>query len=138
MRGLIVLLFALAAVSCARRAAPEPLVPVQLDTLFTLRAGQEAAVEGTRLQLRFVSVTGDSRCPIDVTCVWAGDARTELVLTCDDGVVEALDLHTFVEPRSADVCGYRVALERLDPVPRSERTITQEQYVAEFRVTRAP
>lgn len=138
MRGLIILLFALAPVSCAPHAALAPLIPVQLDSPFTLHTGQVAVIEGTRLQLRFVSVLEDSRCPIDVVCVWAGDARAHLVLTDGDAGEEALDLHTFLEPRSVVVRGYRVALERLEPAPRSGGRITQEQYVAHFRVTRAP
>ena len=138
MRGLIFLLVALAAVSCAQSLPLDTLVTVRLDALFMLRAGQTAIIQDTPLRLRFVSVVEDSRCPVDVMCVWAGDAHLHLVLTHQELTEEAVELHTSLEPQSRVVHGYRVALERLEPAPHSERRITQQQYVAEFRVTRAP
>jgi hypothetical protein len=135
LRGLILLLVALVGVSCARSLPFHPLVRVQLDSSFLLHAGQTAMIEGTPLRLSFVSVDEDSRCPVDVVCVWSGDAQVHLVLTYESLADEGLDLHTDLEPRSEVVHGYRVALERLEPPRQSERRIAQKQYVAAFRVT---
>lgn len=55
-------------------AAGKP-VRVRLGQEFNLRVGQQAVVEGGRFKVRFVSVVNDSRCPADVTCVWAGNAE---------------------------------------------------------------
>ncbi|MDO9445893.1 MAG: hypothetical protein Q7K37_11305, partial [Dehalococcoidia bacterium] len=42
-----------------------------------LQPGERAVFEagGERLEVLFVGVTADSRCPVDVTCIWAGEAR---------------------------------------------------------------
>jgi hypothetical protein len=77
-------------------AAGKP-VRVRLGQEFNLRVGQQAEVEGGRFRVRFASVVNDSRCPPDVTCVWAGNAevlieaeagrsRARLKLNTQDGV----------------------------------------------------
>src|SRR5262245_27923464 len=46
----------------------------------TLRYGQErTASDG--LRVRFVAVEEDSRCPENVNCVWAGNARIRITVT---------------------------------------------------------
>src|SRR5436853_321878 len=48
---------------------------------FSLSLGKTAAVTGTPYRITFNRVSEDSRCPVDVTCVWAGDAKVELTIT---------------------------------------------------------
>src|SRR6188472_4161830 len=47
---------------------------VPLGTDFTLAPGDSAGIHGESRQLTFVKLTGDSRCPTNVQCVWAGSA----------------------------------------------------------------
>ena len=47
---------------------------------FKLKVGRRVTVKGTKLRIRFVTVENDSRCPSDVTCVWAGNAAVRLQL----------------------------------------------------------
>src|ERR1700704_4290387 len=53
----------------------------RLNSEFKLKAGQQVTLKGTRLRIRFVTVENDSRCPSDVTCVWAGNAAVRLQLS---------------------------------------------------------
>ena len=60
------------------------VLPVQSDSLrilpdqdFILHVGQRAKLDGV-FTIAFKSVLNDSRCPINVTCVWAGNGRVEL------------------------------------------------------------
>ena len=39
---------------------------------FSLRIGESAKIKGEDLQVRFLEVTEDSRCPAGVTCIWEG------------------------------------------------------------------
>ena len=41
---------------------------------FSLRIGETAGIKGEQLQIRFLEVSEDSRCPRNVTCVWEGRA----------------------------------------------------------------
>ncbi|MFC2039159.1 hypothetical protein ACFLUG_05265 [Chloroflexota bacterium] len=42
---------------------------------FSLGIGERAAIAGENLEIEFLEVIEDSRCPKDVTCVWEGRAR---------------------------------------------------------------
>ena len=53
------------------KAEAEP-VEFGLDQEFTLSGGQEAAITGENLRLRFTDVVEDSRCPMRVECFWTG------------------------------------------------------------------
>lgn len=54
------------------------LVPAQLNVPFQLRVNQTATISSENLQIKFVNVTGDSRCPADVACIWAGEVTIEV------------------------------------------------------------
>lgn len=86
------------------------------------------------LRVTFTGVSGDSRCPVDVTCVWQGDAVAQIRLSEPAGAVESRDLHTN-EPRSTKYGAYQVELVRLDPAPRSTETIPAANYRLTVRVT---
>ncbi|MEX0908020.1 MAG: hypothetical protein WD054_06790 [Gemmatimonadota bacterium] len=136
-------LLLLAAAGCAQPAAFEPPVFATLDAVFTLGVGDQATIIDAPFQLRFLSVPADYRCPTDVECVWAGDARVRLQVigtrTMGPGADgDAVELHTDLEPRAATIDGFRVSLERLTPAPHSETQIATRDYVAELRVSRIP
>lgn len=109
---------------------------VGVDRDFELRAGQTARVEGTAVTVSFVNVTEDSRCPVDVQCVWAGNGAVSLVLTDDAGSRSSAILHTTLFPRSVRVSGYEIVLTGLKPDPRPGAPIPLANYVAALRVTR--
>jgi hypothetical protein len=52
-----------------------------LDTPFTLAVGQTAVITGEGLELRFENVIEDSRCPLNVECIWEGRASYTVRLT---------------------------------------------------------
>jgi hypothetical protein len=89
------------------------------------------------LTLTFVSVLSDSRCPSDVTCVWEGDATVAVSLEAPREARASRELHT-ADPgaRETTFAGYRVRLEALEPVPRSDGTIPPGDYRATFLITR--
>jgi hypothetical protein len=45
---------------------------------FSLHIGETASVKGEDLQIRFIEITEDSRCPRDVTCIWEGRATASI------------------------------------------------------------
>jgi hypothetical protein len=74
---LILLCVVLAASSCSRLDD----VQVVLNEELCLSIGQHASVTGEDLAFSFEEVTEDSRCPSDVTCVWAGRVSCVVKLT---------------------------------------------------------
>lgn len=122
---------------CGNPQPFDPEIEVSLEEPFALRVAQSAEVATTGLRIRFDGVRDDSRCAVDVTCVWAGNARVQLTVDVDDEV-EQLELNTTLDPQDVDVNGFSVALQRLQPENRSGVTIEPDDYVATLQVTRAP
>jgi len=120
---------------CERRMAG-----VQLDhegacdegpTSLQLAVGESRPAGGLTVSL--LAVENDSRCPVDVTCVWQGDA-TARVRAQGPGTDQTFDLHLTLAPRSRVVGGFRVTFEALEPEPRDGVTIPQSAYRATFLV----
>jgi hypothetical protein len=101
---------------------------------FELRPGQVARVGNAGLLVGFRGIATDSRCPIDVVCVWQGDAEARVPVTIGRRAWTALALHTGIEPHSAVFEGYTVTLVSVAPAPRSDQRISPDRYVATLRV----
>lgn len=123
------MLFACGGVSAAGRV---PAVPVGQD--FVLQIGQTVLVEGAGFGITFVAVTEDSRCPVDVTCVWAGNATVELKVSMADHVDSTVILNTDLEPKAAPIGRHALRLVALAPLPRSDTRIPGSDYSATLRV----
>jgi hypothetical protein len=114
-----------------------PTAP-ELDEAFTLRPGQAATVEGQGLEVTFDSVAEDSRCPVDVTCVWEGDATVKVSLVQPPREKQAVELHTAGSlPRKVTYGDFEVELRELAPRPRSTSSIPPDEYRATLAVHRA-
>ena len=109
-----------------------------LDEECALRVGQTAELAaGTGVRLTFEAVRGDSRCPVGVSCIWAGDAVVAMTVHDTDGGPTTTELHTNVRfDAEAVLDGYVVRLVRLSPTPRVDATIEVDQYEALLVVDR--
>jgi hypothetical protein len=47
----------------------------------TLRVGEEAAIQGKDLAVRYLRVVSDSRCRPNMTCIWQGEATLAFLLS---------------------------------------------------------
>jgi hypothetical protein len=129
MRGLLLLLTA--AIAACASTSIAPTGPFNKEV--TVAQGKTAAVVDG-VSVRFMSVTGDSRCPADAMCIQGGDAIVKLQVTSGKDTREA-ELHTGnMQPvASGDVT---IELVQLAPYPFSGRTIQQEEYRATLKVSR--
>ena len=109
---------------CGSPASTAPVM-LELDVEGTLSAGATAPVKGTDLQVTFVGVIEDSRCPTDTTCVWAGEVNVKLSMKLgNQAAVESEVLEgraTLLEP-------YRLTVTRVLPEPVSTKKIQPGEY----------
>jgi hypothetical protein len=122
--------------ACSTHSPLDPQISAVLDDTFTLRVGQEVTFTGEPLRILFEEVPEDSRCPLQVLCVWAGNAIVRLRVGTATANAQRIELNTTLEPHVISVLGYEISLERLDPYPQSDNRIPQRQYAAHFRVTK--
>jgi len=121
--------------SCA--TSPSAPRAVSLAERFTLAPGQTAEVEGTGLRVTFESVSADSRCPVDVTCVWEGDAVVMVSVQATGSARLQHELHTSGRyPTEADAGDYRVRLVEVAPAPRSGASPAPGDYRVTLLVSR--
>ena len=83
------------------------------------------------------SVGPDSRCPVNVTCVWEGDAQVTIALSRQAQSPGRLQLHTSQQfAREGTYLNYRVRLTALVPAPLAGDQIDPGSYTATLIVSR--
>ena len=102
---------------------------------FDVKAAEVATVEG--LRITFEGVSEDSRCPMGVQCVWAGDAAATFTLEKPPAAAEQRTLHTSARfEQQTDYDSFVVRLEDVKPYPRDGVEIAPRDYLATILVTR--
>lgn len=117
-------------------AAGSSVVCSRLGEQFDLRMDETAYIADTRLSIQLKGVPEDSRCPRDVMCPWAGNARVSLGLREGTNAGEA-DVNSLLEPRTATRWGYTFELVDVRPVPTAGQRIPADSYVIRLVVRRA-
>ena len=100
-----------------------------------LRLNKQAKVSRGLLTIKFVSVE-DSRCPRDVECIWAGNAKVTVKISNSRGKSQTFDLNTNLETKAARFEGYEIKLGTVTPYPAANIRINPNGYTASFTVTK--
>jgi hypothetical protein len=117
-------------------AGSSGVVCARLGEQFDLRVGETAYIADTRLSIQVTAVPEDSRCPRDVMCPWAGNARVSLALR-DGTNMDAADVNSTLEPRAVTRWGYTIELVEVKPVPTAGQPIPAAAYVVRLVAKRA-
>ena len=102
----------------------------------TLAVAEQAEV-GPGLVLTLERVVADSRCPVDVTCVWAGEVRVAFSLDSPRSEAPRLEFELATTAPEATLRGLEFRLLEASPVPRSKTRIAEGEYRIVLRVTPA-
>lgn len=115
-------------------AGPAATVEARQGETFRLRPGETARIAGAGLLVGFRAVTQDSRCPADVVCVWEGDASARIRASADGRSYTPFDLHTTLDPKTAEFAGRTITLVSVEPYPTSDARIDPARYVITLRI----
>jgi hypothetical protein len=110
-------------------------VCARLGEAFDVRVGQTAYLADSRLSIRAEGVPEDSRCPRDVLCPWAGNARVALELG-DGENADTASVSSTLEPRAITRWGYHIELVSVQPAPTAGQPIPQGEYHIRLLVNR--
>ncbi|PPJ43137.1 hypothetical protein C0063_07955 [Pseudoxanthomonas sp. KAs_5_3] len=110
--------------------------PAPAERSVTLAWQQEATVDG--LSVQFVGYR-DSRCPADVTCVWAGEAHAFVWVSGPGMEPHVVSLPWngggAQRPQDANRIGARTLwLEALEPRPRTDGKVSPGDYRVVLKV----
>ncbi|GFE86057.1 hypothetical protein [Steroidobacter agaridevorans] len=125
--ALVPLLLAVALVACKSGGAAASHA-ASLDQEVQLAPKEQAVFDPHGLTVQFVRVVEDSRCPTDVTCVWAGEVKVQLSTRID---AAAADQHEITAGQHATVGDFQLFVVKVEP----ERISTREISADEYRVT---
>lgn len=118
------------AVAACKDTATSPTLPAT----FRLAPGGSASADGARVT--FVRVESDSRCPIDVLCVTAGDA-TITIHVAAAGLDAEYQLSLFdASKRSVNHRGYVFTFMKLEPERDTRNQPTASDYRASIEIAR--
>lgn len=137
MKRWILLAVALACASCR-----EPAVPATLDRPFDLPRGRVALVTGADLRLEFLRISSDSRCPMNATCIWMGEATVALEVQRGSESPESIVARLPGRVIAPDSIAWtrwrdvRIGLARLLPYPTAGVPVDSSTYVATLVVRR--
>lgn len=98
---------------------------------FELKLGETITIGRNKASIEFVDVLEDSRCPSNVTCVWAGNGKVQLQFDNDE-----VQLNTYLEPHEITLEDVNIQLLSLDPYPEHPRQFEKEDYKVSLLITR--
>ena len=110
------------------------------DGISRARIGETVAVSG--VQVTPLKVLEDSRCPLGVQCVWAGQVRISATVAPGSGKSRAANTGTGDEPseltlnQPISVSDGQLTMVEIYPDPRKDRTIYPEEYRFGFKFAR--
>jgi hypothetical protein len=120
--GMLFVVLAASAMPAFAKRANE--VQVQINKEVTATGG---------LKIAFIELVEDSRCPADVQCVWAGNAKIKVRVT-KNGKSQLLELEMVTKGMKPNFGNYRLTLKALSPELRSNVRINRNGYVATIEV----
>ena len=113
-------------VSCAGQTGP---TMVALGQDFTLATGQSAELTGEDLTVKFIEVVEDSRCPKNVTCIWAGQVSCVLEVRSGGSIERTVLTQPGLSQPSdgQEFRNYRIVFD-VSPYPEAGKEIKQGDY----------
>lgn len=107
-----------------------------LNQEFMMRVAEAVVFKGEDLELRFLSVVEDSRCPKGEQCITAGNGKIQLQLKKSKKEAVTLELNTSSGTQKANYDGYEVKFVGLEPYPKMGRSIKPGDYVVTVLVSK--
>jgi hypothetical protein len=101
-----------------------------------IRGGQQKRVANGKVRITFISVTEDSRCPINAKCIWAGNAKVKIQVSVRGGETKTFVLNTNGGDHAGTADAFRVQLEDLTPGKQTSRPLRQRDYRVTLSVTK--
>lgn len=108
-------------------------VNAQANQPIKLKINEQKAVD-KNISIKFVAVLNDSRCPVDVDCVWAGNAKLRIALI-KRSTTKMFEINTGLAPQNVKFGSYEIKILTLEPRRQTTSKADFTGYVATFSIT---
>ena len=103
-------------------------VSAALDEEFDIGLKQKAVIKENDIEITFLEVVEDGRCPKGAECVWEGNGRVQILIKYKGSASEVKDLNTALEPQRVTAGDFVIRLLDMQPYPEVGDIITPEKY----------
>lgn len=137
MRLIVILAVAIISLASKCKEAPEGLVQVDYEEAFILAPGESAAIQSSQeIGFRFDAITAESRCPMGVNCMRAGEVKFRITLP--DGSSQEIEHPAGSRsPTTFSLAsGAKVRVISVDPYPDSSERTPFEEYKLQATIMR--
>lgn len=86
----------------------------------TIERGSQRLISAGKFTVKFIEVVEDSRCPPDVQCIWAGNAKVKLSIARGKAAPRIFELNSNMEPDVIRLGGYTFKFVDLTRGPGEE------------------
>lgn len=87
---------------------------------FNVRIGQHKATTAGKITVKFIEVLEDSRCPPNVTCIWAGNAKVKISVRKGRKAAKTFELNSGLDPKTLVFEGYDISFVDLSKIPNDD------------------
>lgn len=108
----------------------------QTTEKLNLRPGQQSTAKRSKLKVKFIGVTEDSRCPTGANCIWAGRAVLKISVTSKQAGTKVIEIDTSKGPQGDQFDGWAISLESLTPHPKAGSALNPKAYRVKVTITR--
>ncbi len=115
-------------------AGCDNIISTDVNEEFFIGPGQKAEIRESGLEITFNRVIEDSRCPIGVECVWAGNGKVEIAIQFSGEKPLVQELNTNLEPGEIKAGEYKIRLLELQPYPEKDQEILPQNYTIKLIV----
>jgi hypothetical protein len=114
-------------------------VEARLGEEFSLSSGHGIVITGEDLEIKFVEVSEDSRCPKGVTCVWEGRVTALVEISADESAhqLELTEPGLTSAPARETFKEYEITY-KVEPYPEVGKEISADKYRLLITVSLAP
>jgi hypothetical protein len=107
-----------------------------LNQALSLKTGQAVRLDSENMQINFQEVTGDSRCPTGVVCIWAGQAQILVkIVNGETTYMVSLIEMGGSQPATQQFLDYKLTFD-LQPYPIAGKTVNPADYRLSLTVTK--
>jgi hypothetical protein len=86
-----------------------------------LSSDKQVADKSSKLTFKLIKVE-DSRCPADVDCIWAGNAKVKISIAKGKSAAKMFELDSAETSKKITFEGYEIALKDLSPIRKTTDT----------------
>ena len=130
--GCLLIIFLIGISACKNDPQTKPGDLVLGDTA-VIKIHETLTNTANGISILMDSVLNDSRCPVDVECVWAGNAKVRFFFKSNIDEIK-FSLNTTLMPRDTAINGYKISLLYLLPFPISTHSIPLDEYHANILI----